>query len=130
MIINPGAHISTVQQGWTNTYAEARKEAELWLSSMHSDYGFMDVELLTTDTEKEENEGRWTFTFKHNVTGVEITFMTPGIDNYQEFLKQNIFGARVYWNGSSSAYPELEDFAAPGFKMVKTFSKLEDDMDG
>ena len=65
LIINPGSRIGEPGNGWTNTEATARAEAERWLTGMHAD-GMTDVELLDGSTER---EGRWVFTFRHAVTG-------------------------------------------------------------
>jgi hypothetical protein len=117
LIINPGSRIGEPGSGWTNTCEEARAEAGRWLDRMHAD-GMTDVELL--DGSKEE-EGRWVFSFRHAVTGIVVKLMTHGIDNVQAYEREHIFTPRVYWNDSSISEPELEHFAAPGFKAVRTF---------
>lgn len=118
LIVNPGADIAapTAEAGWTNTFEGAQAEARRWLDSMREE-GIHDVELL--DSDGVEDEGRWTFTFRHTVTGVEVRLDTHGIDNYEAYKAQHIFAPRVYWNGSSCGNPELSDFAADGY--VQTF---------
>ena len=117
LIINPGSHIGEPGTGWTNTEATARAEAERWLAGIHAD-GMTDVELLDGATER---EGRWVFTFRHQVTGTTVTLETHGIDDMAAYEKERIFSPRIYWNGSSTSNPELEHFAAPGFRAVRTF---------
>jgi hypothetical protein len=116
-VINPGSHLGDAQNaiGWTNTYDTAHATAEEWLARMRSE-GLADIELYAADVT--EREGRWTFTFRHTVTGVKVELETHGIDDPDAYKRQFIFDPRVYWNGSSSANPSLEDFATPGYVMT------------
>jgi hypothetical protein len=117
VFINPGARLGDAQNadGWTNTYATARATADEWLARMRGE-GIADVELVTCD--ETERDGRWTFTFRHAVTGVEVQLETHGIDDGDAYKRQYIFEPRIYWNDSSSADPSLGDFAAPGYVMT------------
>lgn len=117
LIINPGSHIVAAGDRWTNTETTARAEAEKWLARMHAE-GMTGVELLDGS---EERTGRWEFTFRHQVTGATATLETHGIDDLDAYQKDQWFAPRIYWNGDSSSNPKLEDFAAPGFKPVRTF---------
>lgn len=119
LIINPGSgpvHIDG--PGWTNTYGTALVNARRWLDTM-KERGFRDVVMLPTSAAP--TDGRWTFTFRHNLTRAEVTLEIDGIDNMAAFEKQHIFGTRTYWNGSSCSEPSLDDFAAEGFEKVVTF---------
>jgi hypothetical protein len=120
LIINPGSRIGVPGTGWTNTYEKARAEAETWLARMHSD-GITDVVLLD---DAAEEEGRWRFTYRHEVTGIEVTLLTHGIDDIGAYERDHIFAPYMYWNESSTAEPKLEDFAAPGFRAVCTFTPV------
>jgi hypothetical protein len=122
MIINPGSRIGEPGPGWTNTYETARSNAERWLAQMHRD-GMTDVELLPDYAP--DNEGRWVFTFRHTVTQTTVKLEIHGINNVEAYEKKHIFAPRVYWNGSSTSDPELDDFAAPGFTAIRTFKELE-----
>lgn len=119
MIINPGSHIKAMRgEGWRNTIETAREYADQWLERMHAD-GLHEVELhgeLPATT-----FGRWRFAFRHSVTGVVVEYETHGIDDIPAYEREHIFTPRVYWNGSSSADPEIEDFAAPGWRIHRTF---------
>ena len=117
VLINPGSRIGGAPHGWTNTPETARAEAEKWLAGMRED-GLVDVELLD---EVVENEGRWRFGFRHTVTGTVVFLETHGIDDLDAYQRQHLFPPRVYWRGSSTAEPKLDDFAADGFEPVKTF---------
>jgi hypothetical protein len=117
LIINPGSRIGAPGEGWTNTEAVARTRAEVWLEKMHAE-GLTDVELLSGS---EARDGRWLYTFRHKVTGATVALEMHGIDPAEAYERQYAFTPRVYWNGSSCADPSLEDFAAPGFKAVRTF---------
>lgn len=119
LLINPGSEIGTEQRGWTNTFEGAEAEAERWLKSMHEDDGMVDVELVRRCSTP--HEGRWTFTYRHKVTGVEVKLDTHGIDNLDAYKDKNGFHPRVYWNGSSTSKPSIDDFAAPGFRKLVTF---------
>jgi hypothetical protein len=121
LIINPGSDVSA-GEGWANTFAVAKAAAVDWLAKMHGD-GMTDVKLLDDTSEDDEREGRWTFSFRHAVTGTVVELETHGIDNSDAYCKQHIMTPRVYWRGSSSAEPVLEDFAAPGFMAVRTFRR-------
>lgn len=120
LIINPGSGaVPLAGEGWTNTYGVALEEAERWLGRMRED-GIEDVTLDVRD--QTEREGRWTFGFRHSVTGVVVDLVTHGIDDMKAYEADgHIFGARVYWHGSSSSNPELEDWSADGFVAVRTF---------
>lgn len=118
LIINPGSRIAPPGEGWTNTEAKARDRAGNWLGKMHAE-GMTDVELLDG---AEPRDGRWLFTFRHKVTGATATLEMHGIDPAEAYERQHVFTPRVYWNGSSCADPCLEDFAAPGFRPVRTFA--------
>lgn len=117
IIINPGARLGDAEaaHGWTNTFATAHATALEWLAKMHAD-GLVDVDICGADAT--EREGRWTFTYRHTVTGVKVELETHGIDDVEAYKRQHIFEPRIYWNGSSSANPSLEDFAAPGYVMT------------
>jgi len=122
LIINPGSGaVQASGEGWTNSYAGARAEAGKWLEGMHAE-GMTDVTLLDGASAGEGvNAGRWRFRFRHEVTGAVVTLETPGIDDWDAYGREFIFLPRIYWNGSSSGDPKLEDFAAPGFRAVRTF---------
>jgi hypothetical protein len=116
----------TPTPGWTNTYETALKIANKWLGTMR-DEGIQGVRLVD-ESEEERNvaAGKWSFTFKHAVTGTEVKFETHGIDNVTLYTRVNVFSPRQYWNGSSIAEPEAKDFAAPGFRMATRFEEVPD----
>lgn len=121
VLINLGSSIGTQYQGWTNTVETARRAAQEWFDRMTAE-GFIDIELIDTGI---EHEGRWKFLFHHTVTGVDVALDTHGIDNMDAYLKHNLVAPRVYWNGSSSSEPDLDDFAAPGFAKTMTFTAVQ-----
>lgn len=116
-IINPGYRIAAQGDGWTNTFEKARVNAEQWLAKMHAK-GMTDVTPLAG---VEQVDQRWRFFFRHQITGVTVTLEIDGIDDMDAYCKQATFSPKVYWNGSSTGEPELEDFAAEGFEPVRTF---------
>lgn len=120
LIINAGSRIDPpgLDSSWTNTYPAARAEAERWLVRMHGE-GMTDVVLLDDVTKAGE---RWVFTYKHQVTGTTVTLKTHGISDLDAYHRDFVFPPRIYWNGSSSDNPKLEDFAAPGFKVIRTYA--------
>ena len=117
VFINPGSNIET-GEGWTNTFEGAKAEAERWLARMRKD-GLREVSLVAWD--EAEDAGRWKFWFEHSVTKKRVVLETHGIDNIEAYRKGRIFDPRVYWNGSSLSEPAIEDFAAPGFRVLQTF---------
>jgi hypothetical protein len=123
LIMNPGSDIPEPGEGsgWTNTYEEAYRIAREWLTKMNAE-GLADIVLVAGEVIPKE--GRWTFTYRHLVTGVEVKFETHGIAPMEAYLEQSPLRAhpRQYWNGSSSADPCLNDFAAPGF--VQTYRRV------
>jgi hypothetical protein len=120
ILINPGSRIDGSGEGWTNTCETARCYAEQWLARMHGE-GMTGVELLDG---AEDRDGRWLFTFRHKVTGTTATLEMHGIDPVEAYERVHVFAPRIYWNGSSTADPALEDFAAPGFTAVQTFAPV------
>jgi hypothetical protein len=122
MLINPGSHIGPASEGWTNTYAKALEYAKTWFLDTMRKVGFQDIELIETH---EADEGRWKFIFKHRITGVEVELWTHGIDDLKAYEKAHIFTPRVYWNGSSSSNPDLEEFKADGFEPVLTYRPVD-----
>jgi hypothetical protein len=123
LIFNPGSDIPEPgkDDGWTNTYEEAVRIAREWLARMCA-HGLGDIVLLEGKAFRPPVDGRWTFTYRHIVTGVEATLETHGIAPEDAFRKQNLFSPRQYWNGSSSSDPCLDDFTALGF--VQTYRKV------
>jgi hypothetical protein len=112
VIINPGSHIPP---NIPNTYERAQAYAQEWLEKMIKE-GFGDIEMVSTG---ECHEGRWTFIFRHLVTRVQVRLDQHGIESTEDF----ICPPRVYWNGSSSSSPQIDDFAAKGY--VMTYRKVE-----
>ena len=117
LIINPGSRLGPDGDGWTNTYETAHKKAVEWLATMY-EKGMTDVALLP---DVRETEHRWVFTFRHAVTGVDVTLQIDGIDNVDTYCERYTFTPRAYWNGSSLSEPDLDDFAANGFEPVRTY---------
>lgn len=103
IIINPGSKI----KGGTLKQAEAN--AKCWLKDIH-DKGLTDVVM----TKGVDRDGLFVFNFKHPITGVVVHLDTHGFtdEECQEFT----FSPRVYWNGSSTANPKIEDWAKEGFR--------------
>jgi hypothetical protein len=120
MFINPGSHIAEGGEGWTNAEAEARRKAAHWLTRMQCE-GIRDVDLLPGC---KPNGNRWVFTYQHQVTGVEVELEIDGIDDYDAYCKRHIFSPKIYWKGSSLGDPQVEDFFADGFEVVKTLRPI------
>lgn len=125
ILINPGSEIPEPpkDKSWTNTYEVALSIAQDWLKEMHEN-GLTDVVLLDP-SECSFEDGRWSFYFQHTVTKKIVAFDTHGISPLTEFATASFFDPRQYWNGSSSADPCLEDFAAPEFVPVRTYRAVE-----
>lgn len=114
ILINPGSHIGETTGLWTNTHEKALERALGWLKNIQDD-GYKNIKMLDT---KEEINGRWKFLFKHSVTGAVVELETHGIDDMDAYIKENVFTPRVYWNGSSTGEPELEQWLVDGYEKV------------
>jgi hypothetical protein len=77
------------------TFEQAKINAEEWLKSIHEE-GFLEVEM--------------SFVEQHKDGDLEIHGFTK--EECQKFT----FHPRVYWNGSSTADPKIENWLADGFK--------------
>lgn len=121
VLINPGSGpVAETGDGWTNSYEGALAEAQQWLSRIHAD-GMEDVKLvLPCSCRADVDGGRWSFGFYHPVSGVVVVLQTHGVSDVDAYMKERIFPPRVYWNGSSSAEPKVEDWLHPGYQVVKT----------
>lgn len=123
LIINPGSGaVPAAGNGWTNTYDRALAEAKRWLERMHDD-GLTDVVLEEPGIAGDD--GRWSFRFRHSVTGTACVLRTHGVDNAQAYKDDGyIFGLpRQYWCGSSSADPKLADWQTDGWLPHLTFRR-------
>jgi len=115
LLINPGSHIGeNTSEKWANTHEQALQNALGWLKNIQND-GYKNIRMYDT---KEEIEGRWKFIFKHLVTGVEVELETHGITDIDEYKKEHVFTPRVYWNGSSTGEPELDQWLTDGYHKV------------
>jgi hypothetical protein len=118
VIINPGSEPIDYGEGWTNTVEVARRIANEWLAQMRRE-GMDEIELMPGETER--GDGRFRFRFRHTVTGVEAVLETHGINDLEAYMCRHTFEPRTYWRGSSSGTPCIEDFAAPGFIVRRTY---------
>lgn len=104
MIINAGSRIPSELP---NTYEEAVKKAERWLSNIHEG-GWPEVEMRAVD--EDPVDGRWKFEFTHRVTGVSRILETHGITDQAVNAAKLIACPRIYWNGCSSSEPKPDDW--------------------
>lgn len=59
ILINPGSHIGPAEEGWTNTYEGAVREAQRWLERMRDDGIGDDVDLSHTAVLRIRRGERW-----------------------------------------------------------------------
>ena len=111
MVINPGS------KNKGGTLNQAREIAEDWLDCIHKE-GFTDVEM---DQGEIQEDGNFLFKFTHKVTGKVVEFRTHGFTD--EECKEFIFHPRVYWNGSSTANPKIEDWLTDEYSFKVTYFK-------
>lgn len=104
LIINPGS------ENKGGTFEQATKNANNWLKLIHSG-GFPGVEMSFVEQLK---DGDFLFSFTHNVTKKVVELCIHGFTD--EECERFTFRPRVYWNGSSTADPKIEDWLADGFK--------------
>lgn len=112
MIINAGS------ENKGGTLKQATLNAEKWLSNIHSE-GFKEVEMKFVEKLK---DGDWLFHFTHPTTKKVATLMTHGFSD--EECKRFIFSPRVYWNGSSTADPTIEDWLEDGYSFRVLYYKV------
>ena len=99
IIINPGSNITK------GTFKQAKINAKQWLKLINLE--FPEVGMLETK-ENYDGEGRWRFEYQHKVTKAIATLDIHGFTD--EEVKSFMFGARVYWQGSSVGDPSPEDW--------------------
>lgn len=107
---------------WTNTFEQSERFARDWFDKMQSD-GIVDVEFQGAKSTECNNKGYWTFLFRHTVTGVVVELETHGIDNIDNYMKDNIFTPKIYWNDSSCSDPDIVHWLAPGYKVEQRIVK-------
>lgn len=123
IIINPGSGpVAESGEGWTNSLTGAQTHARTWLRFL-GNQGIRDIELVPG--EEYTGDGRWRFRFRHAVTGACVDLDTHGIDNEPAYAREYVFAPRVYWNGSSSSTPEIENWLVDGFEVVKTLRPVQ-----
>lgn len=113
LIINPGS------ENKGGTLEEATKIAESFLKGCKEE-GIEDVEFKHVEDNTTEN---FVFVFTHAVTGVEVELKTHGFSPEQR--DKFIFSPRVYWNGSSTANPQISDFLREGYSFRVQYFKTE-----
>lgn len=98
VIINPGS------ENKGGTLEQAKINANKWLKNIHNE-GFYEVNISEG---KRLDDGDYEFIFTHNITKKEVKLHIHGFT--EEECKKFIFHPRVYWNGSSTADPKIEDW--------------------
>lgn len=91
-------------------FEQAKINAERWLKAIHGE-GFLEVEMYFIEQNK---NGTFKFAFKHLVTKKSAFLDIHGFT--EEECQKFMFRPREYWNGSSTADPQIEDWLADGFK--------------
>lgn len=90
------------------TFEQAVKNAKKWLKNINKE--FPEVEM---STEEKFVDGDWEFVFTHKITGVSVLLHIHGFT--EEECKNFVFRPRIYWNGSSTADPKVEDWLTDEF---------------
>lgn len=98
MIINPGS------ENKGGTFKQALINAKEWEDLIKKEY----PEVKMTTNEDRCGDGDWNFKFTHGVTGKCVELQIHGFT--KEECKAFTFHPRVYWNGSSTADPKIEDW--------------------
>lgn len=98
MIINPGS------ENKGGTFKQALINANGWLAEIVKEY----PEVTMSTHEERDEDGDWYFTFTHGITKKQVILGIHGFTD--EECKKFIFHPRVYWNGSSTADPKIEDW--------------------
>lgn len=111
IIINPGS------ENKGGTLKQAKINADEWLKCVH-DEGFLEVEMKYVEQYK---DGNFLFEFKHTITQKVATLEIHGFT--KEECEKFMFHPRVYWNGSSSSSPDIEDWLTDEFTYRIEFYK-------
>lgn len=103
LIINPGSENKggTFEQALTNAYE--------WLESVVKEF----PEVKMTTHENRLGDGDWNFIFTHTITGKQVDLQIHGFTKKE--CEKFIFHPRVYWNGSSTADPKIEDWLSDDY---------------
>lgn len=104
MIINAGS------ENKGGTFEQALKNANKWLEMMNEDF----PEVTMSTEENRLSDGDWEFIFTHGVTNKKALLQIHGFT--KEECEKFVFHPRVYWNGSSTSEPEVEDWLTDDFK--------------
>ena len=99
IIINAGS------ENKGGTFKQAEINAKKWLKLIH-DEGFKEVEM--SFIKQYENNGNFLFHFVHLITKKIATLEIHGFTKIE--CEAFLFHPRVYWNGSSTADPKIEDW--------------------
>lgn len=113
VIINPGSEYKG------GTLEQAEENAKEWLKSIH-DEGFPEVEMIFIE---QYDKGNFLFHFKHPVTNKVATLEIHGFT--EEQCTKFVFHPRVYWNGSSTSNPKVEDWLEEGFYFKIEYYRLD-----
>jgi len=103
VIINPGS------ENKGGSLEQAIINAKNWLKIIH-DEGFLEVKMKHV---KKYEGGNFMFHFKHSVTKKTAKLEIHGFTD--EECKKFMFHPRVYWNGSSTGNPQIEDWLTDDF---------------
>lgn len=99
MIINPGS------ENKGGTFEQALRNAQRWLKDIRREYPEV---TMTTNEYRDGPNGNWNFQFTHGVTKKQANLDIHGFTDKE--CKGFVFHPRVYWNGSSTADPKIEDW--------------------
>jgi hypothetical protein len=113
MIINPGS------ENKGGTYAQAVINAEEWHNRILEE--FPEVEM--SEGELAEEDGNWIFYFRHKITGKSAMLEIHGYTESE--CEKFLFRPRIYWNGSSTDDPSIEDWLTDEFTYKITFIKKQ-----
>lgn len=103
MIINAGS------ENKGGTFKQALINAKEWESLIKKEY----PEVEMTTNEDRCSDGDWSFKFTHKVTGKCVELQIHGFT--KEECEGFTFHPRVYWNGSSTADPKVEDWLTDNY---------------
>jgi len=113
VIINAGS------ENKGGTFEQALKNAKQWLRNIKREY----PEVTMTTHKDICNDGDYNFKFTHKVTGKCIDLQIHGFTKKE--CEQFVFHPRVYWNGSSTADPEISDWLTDDYTYKITYEKIK-----
>jgi len=115
IIINPGS------ENRGGTFKQALINAERWYKNIIKEFPEVTMSTHEDRCGNNGNYGNWNFIFTHGVTLKRVNLEIHGFTD--EECEKFLFYPRAYWNGSSTANPEIEDWLTDDYTYRIVYEK-------